>query len=70
MSEFEYEIKTYYKKDLVKKFHGTHDIFQLGITLFYFIIEEKLDYEKFKPLIEKLTSLKEPLTAKQAITLF
>ena len=70
MSEFEEEIRTYYKTDLIKKFYGTHDVFQLGIVLLYFIIEEKLSYTKYKPLIEKLTSLKEPLTAKEAISLF
>jgi serine/threonine protein kinase len=70
MSEFEYEVSSYYKKDLVNKFHGTHDVFQLGMTMLILILKHDLDYEKFKPLIEKLTSLKEPLTAKQAISLF
>jgi hypothetical protein len=70
MSEFEEEIRTYYKSDLIKKFYATHDVFQLGIVLLYFIIEENLSYTKYKPLIEKLTSLKEPLTAKEAISLF
>lgn len=70
MSEFNYEVSTYYKKDLVEKFHGTHDVFQLGMTMLILVLERKLDYEKVRPLIEKLTSLKEPLTAKQAISLF
>jgi serine/threonine protein kinase len=69
MKEFEEEINST-KVALKKKFHATHDVFQLGITMIYVIISEDLDYEKARPLIEKLTSLKEPLTAEQAISLF
>jgi len=70
MNEFNYEVSTYYKEDLKKKFYGTHDVFQLGITMLVLVITENLDYQKSKSLIEKLTSLKEPLTAKEAISLF
>jgi len=70
MIEFEENLDMYNKTDLKKKFNGTHDVFQLGMTMLILTIERKLDYEKNKSLIEKLTSLKEPLTAKEAISLF
>jgi hypothetical protein len=70
MTEFQENIQTYTKKDLIKKYHGTHDVFQLGITMLIVVLEQKLNYEKVKDIIEKLTSLNNPITAKEAISLF
>jgi len=37
------------------------------MTILYAVIHFKLDYQKYKPLIEALTSLKDPLNAKEGL---
>jgi serine/threonine protein kinase len=69
ITEFNEEINQYTRADLKKKFDMTHDIFQLGITLLMEVITNKLDYSKYRDLIEKLASLKNPLKASEAMSL-
>jgi hypothetical protein len=68
IKEFEEE-SAQSKKVLLHKFHKTHDVFQLGMTLLILCITNDLDISKYKDLIETLTSLKKPLTAKEAISI-
>jgi hypothetical protein len=67
MKEFEQE-SAQSKKVLMQKFHKTHDVFQLGMTLLILCIKNGLEVSKYKDLIETLTSLKNPLTAKEAMS--
>lgn len=48
-------------------FRNTYDTFMFGNTILQAVIVYKFDYEKYKPLIDALTSLKEPLTAADAL---
>jgi thiamine kinase-like enzyme len=67
MKEFEEE-SAQSKKVLLQKFHKTHDVFQLGMTLLILCIMNDLEVSKYKDLIETLTSLKNPLTPKEAMS--
>ena len=67
IKEFEEE-SAQSKKVLMQKFHKTHDVFQLGMTLLILCIKNDLEVSKYKDLIETLTSLKTPLTAKEAMS--
>jgi DNA-binding transcriptional regulator YbjK len=70
MAEFQENLDKYTKKDLIKKYRGTHDVFQLGMTILILVLERNLNLEKVKDIIEKMTSLNNPITAKEAISLF
>jgi hypothetical protein len=67
MAEFQEEIKTNSRSNIMKKFTDTFDVFAFGMTVLYAVIHFKLDFQKYKPLIEALTSLKDPLNAKQGL---
>jgi hypothetical protein len=67
IGEYHEEISSKTSAELFEKYKDTFDVFSVGMTLFYGIYHFQLDYQKYKPLIEKLTSLKEPLNAKEAL---
>jgi hypothetical protein len=69
MKEYEEEISSKTKKELLENYKDTFDTFSVGMTLFYAIYHFKLDYQKYRSLINSLTSLKDPLNAKQALAL-
>jgi serine/threonine protein kinase len=50
------------RKELMKIYKKSFDIFMLGMTFLYKVYEFKLDYEKYKPLIEAMTSLVDPIS--------
>ena len=47
---------------LHKKYSKTFDLFMLGLTILHAVYKYKLDYTRYKPIIDKLTSLKSPQT--------
>ncbi len=57
------------RKKLYKKYARSFDVFAVGMMLLYTVYDQDLDYEKYKPLIEKLTNLLEPLDAASALRL-
>jgi len=65
--EYNDVVKQFSLKEIREKFKDTYDVFAFGISLLYGVIHFKLDYQKYKPLIEKLTSLKDPLNAKEGL---
>ena len=67
MLEYEDEVNSKSKKQLFEKYKDTFDVFSFGMTILYAVIHFKLDYQKYKPLIEALTSLKDPLNAKEGL---
>lgn len=52
---------------LMNKYKDTFDVFALGMTILYGIIQHKLDYVKYRILVQRLTSLKDPMNAKEAL---
>ena len=60
-SEF-YEIvkATPDRPTLHKLYAKTFDLFMLGLTILHAVYKYKFDYSEYKPIIEKLTSLKHP----------
>lgn len=53
---------------LRNKYKRNFDVFMVGMTMLHSVFRYNLDYDKYKPLIDKLTSLKHPLTsAKEAL---
>ncbi len=55
------------REALYKKYAHSFDVFAVGMMLLYTVYDQGLDYEKYKPLIEKLTNLLEPLDAAAAL---
>lgn len=67
--DLRYEVKHHTKKELLDKFFNTFDVYSLGMTLLYILIEFGLDTDENLELVDKLTSFKNPLTAKEAMRL-
>ena len=55
------------REQLKEIFKGKYDVFMFGNTILQAVILYNLDYEKYKPLIDRFTSLKNPLNASQAL---
>ena len=49
------------KKKLLNKYKFTFDIFMFGITILHIVNKYKLNYNKYKPIIDKFTSLINPV---------
>jgi hypothetical protein len=49
------------KSDLAIKYAYSFDIFMLGMTILHAVYKYKLNYEKYRSIILKFTSLKEPV---------
>lgn len=58
------------REALYKKYARSFDVFAVGMMLLYTVYDQDLDYEKYKPLIERLTNLLEPLDAAGALEKF
>jgi len=50
------------RKSLMKIYKKSFDIFMLGMTFLYKVYQFKLDYEKYKPLIEAMSSVVDPIS--------
>ena len=62
-SEFYDLVKTNPSRPSLHKLYGkTFDLFMLGMTILHAVYKYKLDYETYKPIINRLTSLKHPET--------
>lgn len=57
------------RKKLFEAYKNTFDVFMLGMTFLHAVIEHKLSYDLYRPIINSFTSLLEPLTARQALNL-
>lgn len=58
------------RKELLDKFKYSFDIFMLGQTILRLVYENKLDYKKYKPIIELLTNIENPCRAEEALSFF
>jgi len=58
------------RKDLLTKFKYSFDTFMLGQTVLRLVYENKLDYKKYKPMIELLTNIEHPCRAEEALMFF
>jgi serine/threonine protein kinase len=54
-------------EDLFRMYKDSFDVFMLGMTALHAVVLYKLDYTVFQPIIERMTSLKYPLGAKEAL---
>ena len=68
LDEYNEEVKNTPKKKIFEKYKDTFDVFALGMTIMYGVIHFSLDYETYRPLIEALTSIKDPLNASEALS--
>jgi len=68
-AEFNEVLQENTRDQIRQKFRNTYDTFMFGNTILQAIIVHNLDYERYKPLIDAMTSLKEPLTAADALKL-
>ena len=68
LNEYDEEVKTTPKKKIFEKYKDTFDVFALGMSILYGVIHFSLDYETYRPLIEALTSIKDPLNASEALS--
>jgi len=57
------------RRILFETHKNTFDVFMLGMTLLHAVIERKLPYDTYRPIIASFTSLLEPLTARRALNL-
>jgi serine/threonine protein kinase len=57
------------RKILFETHKNTFDVFMLGMTLLHAVIERKLSFDTYRPIIASFTSLLEPLTARRALNL-
>lgn len=48
-------------KKLLDKYKYTSDIYMFGIAIIYILYKFKINPKKFKPIVEKFTSLKDPI---------
>lgn len=56
------------KKEMLNKYKFTFDIYMFGITILHIINKYKLNYIKYKPIIDKFTSIINPIkNAKNAL---
>lgn len=67
VEEFADVVNNNTREQLKEIFKGKYDVFMVGNTILQAVILYKLDYEKYKPLIDSFTSLKTPLNASQAL---
>lgn len=68
LREFDEQLRTTTDREkLFHTFKNSFDVFSLGMTLFYALLEGEADYETYLPVVEALTSLKTPLDAKAAL---
>jgi serine/threonine protein kinase len=67
LKEFNEEIGSLNRTQLLYKFKNTFDVFMFGMTCLYAVIKYDVSYEEYAPLIAALTSLKNPLTADEAL---
>ena len=67
--EFNEVVKTHTRDELKEKFKDTYDTFMFGNTILQAAIIYNLDYEKYRPLVESMTSLENPLNAEMALKL-
>ena len=67
VEEFNELVRDNTRDQIREMFKGTHDTFMFGNTILQAIILYNLDYAKYKPIVDSLTSLKEPLTPAQAL---
>ena len=58
------------RKELLEKYKYSFDTFMLGLTVLRLVYENKLDYKKYKPMIEILTDIEHPCKAKEALLFF
>jgi hypothetical protein len=59
------------KKSLINKYKFTFDVFRLGTIMINIIYKNKLNYNKYKDIINKFTSLTSPpKNAKDALGFF
>ena len=58
------------RKDLLAKFKYSFDNFMLGLTVLRLVYENRLDYKKYKPIIELLTNIEHPCRAEEALLFF
>lgn len=55
------------RKRLFEAYKNTFDVFMLGMTILHVVIERKLSFDMYRPIIAAFTSLMEPLTARRAL---
>ena len=67
VEEFNELVRDNTRDQIREMFKRTHDTFMFGNTILQAIILYNLDYAKYKPIVDSLTSLKEPLTPTQAL---
>jgi serine/threonine protein kinase len=48
-------------KELLEKYKYTSDIYMFGIAIIYALYKFKINPDKFEPIVEKFTSLKQPV---------
>ena len=54
---------------LFERYKESFDVFMTGMTALHSVILLNLDYAKYKDVIERLTSLRNPLNAKEALSI-
>jgi len=67
LKEYDQEVASTPRRKMFEKYKDTYDVFALGMSILYGVIHFKLDYEKYRPLIETLASIKNPLNAGEAL---
>jgi hypothetical protein len=67
IKEYGEEVSITPRSKMMEKYKDTFDVFSFGMTLMYGIIHFNLDYDKYKPLIETLSSIKKPIDASEAL---
>ena len=67
ISEYDHVISLLNKTQLFEKYKETFDVFAVGMCVLFASIHYREDYTKYRDVIAGLTSLKEPLNAKQAL---
>jgi hypothetical protein len=55
------------RRKLFEAHKNTFDVFMLGMTILHAVIERKLAFDVYRPIIAAFTSLLEPLTARRAL---
>lgn len=69
VDEFNQVVHDHTRDEIRELFKNTHDVFMFGNTVLEAVMLHNFNYEKYKPIIDALTSLKEPLNATQALKL-
>jgi hypothetical protein len=69
VAEFDQLVHDHTRSEISELLKNTHDVFMFGNTILQAVMLHNFNYEKYKPIIDALTSLKEPLTAIEALRL-